>query len=64
LLIPDLSKRISSSSNYFICDESVFTLTSDEQKNIINLIENSGQRVITVENKLLAPKTPRFAINA
>ena len=64
LLIPDLSKRISSSANYFTCDESLFTLTSDEQKNIINLIENSGQRIITVENKLLAPKTPRFAINA
>lgn len=64
LLIPDLSKRISSSSNYFICDEALFTLTEDEQKNIINLIENSGQRVITVENKLLAPKTPRFAVNA
>ena len=64
LLIPDLAKRISSSSNYFLCDEALFTLTSDEQKNIINLIENSGQRVITVENKLLAPKTPRFAVNA
>lgn len=64
LLIPDLSKRISSSANYFNCDESLFTLTPDEQKNIINLIENSGQRIITVENKLLAPKTPRFAVNA
>lgn len=64
LLIPSLSKRISSSSNYFTADESVFTLTSDEQKNIINLIENSGQRIITVENKLLEPKCPRFSINA
>lgn len=64
LLIPDLNKRISSTSNYFTADESLFTLSSDEQQNIINLIENSGQRIITVENKILEPKCPRFAINS
>lgn len=64
LLIPDIAKRISSSSNYFTADESLFTLTKDEQENIINLIDNSGQRIITVENKILQPKTPRFAVNA
>lgn len=63
LLIPDLTKRISSSSNYFTVDESVFTLSTDEQNNIINLIDNSGQKIITVENKILEPKTPRFAVN-
>ena len=64
LLIPDLRKRISTTSNYFTVDESLFTLSEDEQQNIINLIDNSGQRIITVENKLLKPKCPRFAVNA
>lgn len=64
LLIPDLRKRISTTSNYFTADESLFTLSEDEQQNIINLIDNSGQRIITVENKLLKPKCPRFAVNA
>ena len=64
LLIPDIGKRISSSSNYFTCDESLFTLTQDEQNNIINLIENSGQKIITVENKILQPKIARFSVNA
>lgn len=64
LLIPDISKRLSSTSNYFTCDESLFTLSDDEQYNILQLIENSGQKIITMENRLLSPKTPRFAINA
>lgn len=64
LLLPDLSKRISTSSNYFTADERLFTLTNDEQENILNLIDNSGQRIITVENKMLQPKCPRFAVNA
>lgn len=63
LLIPDIAKRISASSNYFTVDESLFTLSTDEQKNIINLIDNSGQKIITVENKIIQPKTPRFCIN-
>ena len=64
LLIPDISKRISAASNYFTCDESLFTLTPDEQNNLINLIDNSGQKIITVENKILQPKIVRFSVNA
>ena len=62
-LIPDITKRISSAQNYFSCDESLFTLSEDEQINIINLINASGQRIITVENRILEPKIARFAVN-
>lgn len=64
MLVPDLKKRTSSGSNYFTCDEDLFLLSADEQQGIIDLIESSGQRVITIENKIINPKTPRFAINA
>ena len=64
LLIPDITKRISSSVNYFTCDEKLFTLTNEEQYNILQLIENSGQKIITMENRILTPKVARFAINA
>ena len=64
MLIPDIRKRIPSSDNYFSCSESLFTLTDDEQYNILEMIENSGQKIITMENRILSPKTPRFAINA
>ena len=64
LLIPDIKKRISSSDNYFTCNESLFTLTDDEQYNILQMIEDSGQKIITMENRILEPKMPRFSINA
>ena len=62
-LVPDIKKRIASSSNYFNCDESLFILSEDEQANIINLINASGQRIITVENRIVQPKIARFAVN-
>lgn len=62
-LVPDIKKRIATSSNYFNCDESLFILSEDEQANIINLINASGQRIITVENRIVQPKIARFAVN-
>ena len=62
-LVPDITKRIATSSNYFNCDESLFILSEDEQANIINLINASGQRIITVENRIVQPKIARFAVN-
>lgn len=62
-LVPDIKKRISANQNYFTCEESVFTLSEDEKNNILNLIDASGQRAITVENRIVDPKLPRFALN-
>ena len=62
-LVPDIKKRIASTDNYFICDESLFSLSTDEQANIINLINASGQRIITVENRIVQPKIARFALD-
>ena len=64
MLIPDIRKRLTSSVNYFTCNESLFTLTQDEQYNILEMIENSGQKIITMENRIMQPKLPRFAVNA
>ena len=41
----------------------MFTLSEDEQQSILDLIEESGQRVITIENKILQPRIAKFAIN-
>ena len=64
MLIPDINKRITSSVNYFTCNESLFTLTEDEQYNILNMIEDSGQKIITMENRIINPKVARFSVNA
>lgn len=63
MLVPDINKRIAKSDNYFTCSSTLFTLSQDEQENIINLINASGQRIITVENRLIEPKIAKFAVN-
>lgn len=62
-LVPDISKRIGVSETYFTCDPSCFTLTENEKTGILDLIEESGQRIITVDNIIIDPKMPQFAMN-
>lgn len=64
LLIPDIKKRISSNTNYFNTDIDNFLLSDDEKASLLGLIEESQQRVITIENKIIDPKCPKFAVNA
>ena len=62
-LVPDITKRIGESENYFTCSEDAFLLTQNEKDGIMNLIEDSGQRIMTVENRILDPLFVRFAVN-
>lgn len=62
-LIPDISKRINEGENYFTCAKDRFLLTEDEKRGILNLINSSGQKIITTENKILDPIFVNFAIN-
>lgn len=63
MLVPDLKKRLTTNQNYFTCPQSLFTLSSTEKANLLQMLDQSGQRVITVENVIEDPKIARFAIN-
>lgn len=62
-LIPDITKRVTAGFNYYTCPESAFRLSEDEKYAILDLIEQSGQRVLTVDNAILDLKFPRFTLN-
>ena len=62
-LVPDVNKRISAAQNYYTCPMSSFILTPNEQTAILDLIEESGQRIITVDNAIMTLKYPRFVLN-
>lgn len=64
MLIPDMTKRISKTSNYFSADESIFFLSTDEKRSLIELIDSTHSRIMTVENRIIDPKIVRFSINA
>ena len=62
-LIPDITKRINGNENYFTCPQDIFLLSDDEKEGILNLIDNSGQKMLTVDNRIVDPIYVRFAIN-
>jgi len=62
-LIPDVNKRISAAQNYYTCNLDSFLLTANEKTAILDLIEDSGQRIITVDNAIMDLKYPRFVLN-
>jgi hypothetical protein len=62
-LIPDVNKRIANNQNYYTCSLDSFKLTYSEKVAILDLIEESGQRVITVDNVIMELKYPKFSLN-
>jgi len=62
-LIPDVNKRISANENYYTCPLSAFILSDSEKLAILDLIEQSGQRMLTVDNAILDLQFPRFTLN-
>lgn len=62
-LIPDINKRIAPGVNYFNAPISSFSLSNDEKLAILDLIEESGQRIATIDNVILSIQYPRFVVN-
>lgn len=62
-LIPRLDIRMGETNNYFTCSKDAFKLTDSEKGSILDLLENSGQKMLTVDNAIIDPKMPKFAIN-
>lgn len=63
LLIPKLENRMKETNNYFTCNIDAFKLTDTEKQSILDLLDNSGQKLLTVDNRIIDPKMPKFAIN-
>ena len=62
-LIPDISKRLTSNENYFTVNTEYFKLTNEENDKIIDLIEESGSKMINTIVKLVDPVIKKYVIN-
>ena len=61
-LIPDVNKRKKSSDNYFTIPTNLFLLTEIEKNKIYDLIEKSGQKLMTVVNKIIEPTLSKYVM--
>jgi len=62
-LIPDVNKRKNSADDYFSIPINLFTLTNEEKERIYELIENSGQKIVTTVLKILDPVITKYVLN-
>jgi hypothetical protein len=63
LLVPDITQKLKTNETYFDIRESEFTLTTFQKNRLLNSIEESGQKIVTTEVKILEPKISRYVIN-
>jgi len=63
LLIPDITKKLKTNETYFDVKESEFSLTESQKNRILQVIDESGQKIVTTEIKILDPKISRYVVN-
>lgn len=62
-LIPDITKRLKSNENYFTVPLDFFTLTTSEENKVLDLIEQSGSKIVTTIVKIIKPSIKKYVIN-
>jgi hypothetical protein len=62
-LIPDVNKRKPSNSDYFNTPLNLFLLSENEKTKIYNLIEESGQKILTTVIKIVDPIVKKYVLN-
>ena len=63
LLVPDISKLLTSNQTYFDIPESSFTLTDSEKARLLSVVQNSGQMIVTTVVDFVSPKISRYVLN-
>ena len=62
-LIPDVNKRKPTNLDYFNTPLNLFLLSDDEKNKIYNLIEESGQKILTTVVKIVDPIIKKYVVN-
>jgi len=63
LLLPNIKKRLRAGENYFTVPKEYFKLTNVEKAKLLNVIEESGQRILGTTVHFLDPIFKKYAIN-
>jgi hypothetical protein len=63
LLVPDITQKLKSNETYFDIAETEFKLTEFQKNRLLQSIEDSGQKIVTTEVRILDPKISRYVLN-
>jgi hypothetical protein len=62
-LLPDITRKLTSDVDYFTLPEEEFTLTESEKLMVNDILDRSGQMLITAENRIIDIAIKRYAIS-
>ncbi len=62
-MLPDTARKLSKNNDYFNLNQDEFFFSEDEVNGILNVLEKSGQQMITTEVKVVEPKVQFFRMD-
>jgi len=62
-LLPDISRKVQSNSDYFSTNTNNFFLTEEDKDAVYDVINKSGQQLISTELSIIDPIITRYALN-
>lgn len=62
-LVPDIKYKLTTDIDYFTLPTDEFTLNDIEKNRVYELLDNSGQMLITAENRIIDIQIQKYAIN-
>lgn len=62
-MLPDTKRKLTKNKDYFNLDLNEFFFSSDEKNGILELLENSGQQMVTTEVKIVEPSLQYFRMD-
>ena len=63
LLVPDITKRLQNTENYFTVPFRYFSLTKQEEDKVLEVIESSGSKIVTTVVKIVQPTLTKYILN-
>ena len=61
-LLPDVTKKLTTDTNYFTIEEDEFILTSEEKESILVTLNESGRQMVTAEVNFVDPVIKKFSL--
>lgn len=62
-LLPDITRKVQSNSDYFSTDISNFYLTEEDKDAVYDVINKSGRQLISTELEIIDPVVTKYALN-
>jgi hypothetical protein len=62
-MLPDTARKLSKNNDYFNLNKEEFFFSEDETNSILNVLEKSGQQMVTTEVKIVKPQVQYFRMD-